>query len=42
MTLETADDRLVLRLDPQQVRPVAEIVALRTKVKIERYMEPEP
>jgi len=42
MTIETADDRLVLRLEPAQMRPLAELVAQRTKAPIERYMEPEP
>jgi eukaryotic-like serine/threonine-protein kinase len=42
LTIETSDDRLVLRLEPPQVRPLLDIVAQRTKVPIERYMEPEP
>ena len=41
MTLETADDRLVLRLDQDQLRPVTDLVGQRTKVQIERYMDPE-
>ena len=41
-TIETADDRLVLRLEQTRVRPLLEIVARRAKVQIERYMEPEP
>jgi serine/threonine-protein kinase len=41
VTLETADDRLVLRLDPEQLRPVTDLVGQRTKVQIERYMDPE-
>ena len=42
MTIETADDKLVLRLEPQQMRPLADLIGQRTKAKIERYMEPEP
>jgi serine/threonine-protein kinase len=42
LTIETADDRLVLRLDPEQMRPVLELVGSRTKIPIERYMEPQP
>jgi serine/threonine protein kinase len=41
VTLETADDRLVLRLDPEQLRPVTDLVGQRTKVQIERYMDPD-
>jgi hypothetical protein len=41
VTLETADDRLVLRLDPEQLRPVLDLVGQRTKVEIERYLDPE-
>ena len=41
VTLETADDRLVLRLDQEQLRPVTDLVGQRTKVQIERYMDPE-
>ena len=41
VTLETADDRLVLRLDQDQLRPVTDLVGQRTKVQIERYMDPE-
>jgi serine/threonine protein kinase len=41
VTLETADDRLVLRLDPEQLRPLTDLVGQRTKVQIERYMDPE-
>jgi hypothetical protein len=41
VTLETADDRLVLRLDPEQLRPVTDLVGQRTKIQIERYMDPE-
>jgi hypothetical protein len=42
VTVETSEDRLVLRIDPQQMRPLLDVVANRTKVQIERYMEPEP
>jgi len=41
VTLETADDRLVLRLDPEQLRPVTDLVGQRTRVQIERYMDPD-
>jgi serine/threonine-protein kinase len=41
MTIETADDRLVLRLDQQQLKPVLDLVAERTLAPIERYMDPE-
>ncbi len=41
LTLETANDRLVLRLDPAQLRPVLALVEQRTKPRIERFMEPE-
>jgi hypothetical protein len=41
VTIETADDRLVLRLDQQQLKPVLDLVAERTLAPIERYMEPE-
>ena len=41
VTLETADDRLVLRLDTEQLRPVTDLVGQRTKVQIERYMDPD-
>ena len=41
VTIETADDRLVLRLEPQQMRPLADLLTQRTKAPIERYMEPE-
>ena len=39
LTLRTADERLVLRLDPPAVRPVLDLVAQRTKATIERYTE---
>ena len=42
VTIETADDRLILRIDPKHMRPVLDLMARRTKVSIERYMEPEP
>ena len=42
MTVETADDHLVLRLEPQQMRPLVELLTQRSKAQIERYMEPEP
>ena len=41
LTLRTAADRLVLRIDPPVVRPVLDLVGQRTKAQIERYMEPE-
>jgi hypothetical protein len=41
MTIETADDKLVLRLEPPQMRPLADLIGQRTKAPIERYMEPE-
>ena len=41
LALETAHDRLVLRLDPAQLRPVLALVEQRTKPRIERFMEPE-
>ncbi len=37
----TADDQLIVRLDQEQMRPVTELVAQRTRVQIERYMEPQ-
>ena len=42
VTIETADDRLILRIDPAHMRPIFELMAQRTRVSIERYMEPEP
>jgi hypothetical protein len=42
VTIETADDRLVLRIEPQQVRPIFDLLGERTRASIERYMEPEP
>src|SRR5205814_3375860 len=42
VTIETADDKLVLRLEPPQMRPLADLIGQRTKAPIERYMEPEP
>ena len=41
VTIETADDRLVLRIEPPQIRPILDLVAQRAKVQVERYMEPE-
>jgi serine/threonine-protein kinase len=41
VTIETATDRLVLRLDQQQLKPVLDLVAERTLAPIERYMDPE-
>lgn len=41
VTIETADDRLVLRLDPEKMRPLLDLVVSRTKVPIERFMDPE-
>jgi hypothetical protein len=41
MTIQTADDQLILRLDQEQMRPVTELVARRTRVQIERYMQPQ-
>ena len=41
VTIETADDRLVLRLDPEQMRPVLDLIGQRTKAQMERYMDPE-
>ena len=41
-TIETVDDRLVLRVEPAQLRPILELLQQRTKASIERYMEPEP
>jgi len=41
VTIETADDRLVLRLDQQQLKPVLDLVEARTQAPIERYMDPE-
>jgi serine/threonine protein kinase len=41
VTIETADDRLVLRIEPQKIRPLLDIVAQRTKASVERQMEPE-
>jgi hypothetical protein len=41
VTLETADERLVLRLDPAQLRPLLSLVEQRTKPRIERFMDPE-
>ena len=37
LTLETMDDRLVLRLDPPQVGPVLDLMQQRITVPIERY-----
>ena len=41
VTIETADDRLVLRIDSQQLRPLLDVLASRTRAPIERYLEPE-
>ncbi len=41
MVIQTADDQLIVRLDQEQMRPVTELVAQRTRVQIERYMEPQ-
>jgi eukaryotic-like serine/threonine-protein kinase len=41
VTLETRDDRLILRLDQQQLKPVLDLVGERTLAPIERYMDPE-
>ena len=41
VTIETADDRLVLRLDSPQLTPVLDLVGERTLAPIERYMDPE-
>jgi hypothetical protein len=41
VTIETADDRLVLRLDQQQLKPVLDLVEARTQAPIERFMDPE-
>ena len=41
MTIQTADDQLIIRLDQEQMRPLAELVVQRTRVQLERYMEPE-
>jgi hypothetical protein len=38
--LETADDRLLLRLDPQAVRPLLELLQQRTKAPLERFEDP--
>ena len=40
VTIETADDRLVLRLDPEQLRPVLDLVGQRTKVRSSAIMDP--
>ena len=42
MAIQTADDQPVLRFDQEQLRPMADLVAQRTRVLIERYMEPQP
>jgi hypothetical protein len=42
VTIETADDRLVLRVDPEKMRPVLDLIVSRTKIPIERFMDPEP
>ena len=39
VTIETADDRLMLRIEPEQLRPVLDLVGQRTKVEIERYLD---
>lgn len=41
MTIETTDDRLVLRLEPPAVRPILDLLQQRTKAPIERYENPE-
>ena len=41
VTIETADDRLVLRVDPEKVRSVLDLVGSRTRIPIERFMDPE-
>ena len=41
VTIETADDRLVLRVDPEKMRPILELITSRTKIPIERYMDPQ-
>ena len=39
LTLRTANERLVLRLDPPAVRPVLDLVEQKTKAKVERYTD---
>jgi hypothetical protein len=41
VTIETADDRLVLRLDPTALRPVLDALHERTKPPLERIEDPE-
>jgi hypothetical protein len=41
VTIETAGDRLVLRLDPPAVRPLLDLLQQRTKAPLERYEDPE-
>ncbi len=40
LTIETADDRLVLRLDPPALRPALDLVQQRMKVRLERFEDP--
>ena len=42
MAIQTADDQLILSLDQEQMRPLAELVTQRMRVQIERYMQPQP
>jgi serine/threonine-protein kinase len=41
VTLETANDRLVLRLEPQSLRPFVDLVRQRTKAPVDEYSEPQ-
>ena len=41
LTIQTADDQLILRLDPEQVRPVLDVLVPRIKMPVERFMEPQ-
>jgi hypothetical protein len=42
LTIQTDDDQLILRLDPEQVRPVLDVLVPRIKAPVERFMEPQP
>ncbi len=42
LTIETAEDRLVLRLDPPALRPALDLVQQRMKVPLERFEDPNP
>jgi hypothetical protein len=41
LTVETRDDRLVMRLDPPQLQPILDLMGKRTRPPIERFLDPD-